>query len=297
MSLAPTLTRAPKDPPTPVGEPAVAPSRRGLRRVPIGLTVSLVVLTLALLAAAFPGLFTSTSPYEIFYGEHLRPPSATHPFGTDNLSRDIFARVVYGARISLVASLLALTISFVSGTALGLLAGAGGRRLDAVVMRLTDLLMSIPGLMMSLAIVAALGFGTRNVAIAVGVAGIAPVARLMRSSVMVVARSPYVEAAALSGVSRPRILTRHVVPNSFSPVAAYIALEFGAGIIAISSLSFLGLGVAPPDPEWGALVADGRGFLSTAWWMTTMPGIVVTVVVVAANGVYLYFQRRARETA
>lgn len=295
MTLTTTVTPTSEVPSAPLPEPLVpAPRRR--RRFSVGLTLSLAVIGLATLAAAFPALLTSTSPYEIFYGQHLEPPSWDHPFGTDNLSRDIFARVVYGARISLLAALLALAISFVSGTLLGLLAGSAGGRIDAVVMRLTDLMMSIPGLMMSLAIVAALGFGTRNVAIAVGVAGIAPVTRLMRSSVMIVVKSPYVEAAALSGVSRPRILTRHVLPNAFSPVAAYIALDFGASIIAISSLSFLGLGVAPPDPEWGALVADGRGFLSTAWWMTTMPGLVVTSVVVAANGVFLYFQRRARES-
>lgn len=269
------------------------PSRR---RVTPGLVVSLAVLALAVLVALAPQLFTRTSPFEIFSGQQLEGPSWGHPFGTDNLGRDVYARVIFGARISLVASLFALLISFVGGSVLGLLAGAVGGRTDAVVMRLTDLLMSVPSLMMSLAIVAALGFGTRNVAIAVGLAGIAPVARLMRSSVLVISRAPYVEAGRLAGRSALSNLLRHVLPNAFSPVAAYVALEFGASIIAISSLSFLGLGVVPPEPEWGAMMAEGRGFLSTAWWMTTFPGIAVTSVVVAANGVYLHFQRVLKGT-
>ncbi len=263
----------------------------------IGLGLSLLILGVAVLAAFFPGIFATDSPYKIFYGHHLEAPSWSHPFGTDNLSRDIFARVVYGAHASLTAALLALLISFAAGTVLGLVAGSAGRVVDGVLMRVTDLMMSIPSLMLSLAIVAALGFGTIHVAIAVGVASIAAVARLMRSSVLTVARSPYVEAAELSGASRLSILVRHVLPNSFTPVAAYIALDFGASIIAISSLSFLGLGVKPPSPEWGSMVADGRSFLDTAWWMTTMPGLVVTAVVVAANGVFLYFQSGSRATA
>ncbi|GAA3513071.1 ABC transporter permease [Aeromicrobium panaciterrae] len=262
----------------------------------IGLGLCLAIIGVAVLAAAFPGWFTHTDPYKIFYGQHLKPPSWEHPFGTDNLSRDLYSRVVHGAHVSLTASLLALAISFTGGTLLGLVAGSAGGFVDGVIMRVTDLMMSIPSLMMSLAIVAALGFGTINVAIAVGVAGIAAITRLMRSSVLVVARSAYVEAAVLSGVGWPTILRKHVLPNSFAPVAAYIALDFGASIIAISSLSFLGLGVKPPNPEWGALVADGRSFLATAWWLTTIPGLVVTAVVVAANGVFLYFQSSGRSS-
>jgi peptide/nickel transport system permease protein len=272
---------------------SVVLKKRSLRRPPIGLIVCFAALATVVTAALAPGLFTSTDPYEIFYGAHLQAPSAEHLFGTDNLGRDLFARVVYGARISLTASVAALTISFVVGGLLGLLAGAAGRRADVAVMRLTDLLLSIPSLLMSLAIVAALGFGTRNVAIAVGIAGIAPVARLTRASVLVVARSAYVEASRLSGVSAAKALRTHVLPNAISPVFAFAALEFGASIIAIASLSFLGVGVEPPEPEWGALVSDGRSFLATAWWMTTMPGLVVTAVVIATNGIYLHFQRKA----
>ncbi|WP_456696935.1 ABC transporter permease [Aeromicrobium sp. P5_D10] len=296
------MTAPPLTPPLETLAPGdvAAPQPRRRNRRPlgarIGLAISLTVIGLAVLAAVFPSLFTHTDPYKIFYGDHLQPPSWEHPFGTDNLSRDLYSRVVHGANISLTAGLLALAITFTGGTVLGLLAGYAGGLVDNVIMRLTDLMMSIPSLMMSLAIVAALGFGTINVAIAVGVAGIAAVTRLMRSSVLVVTRSAYVEAAVLSGASRPSILVRHVLPNSFAPVAAYIALEFGASIIAISSLSFLGLGVKPPKPEWGALVADGRSFLATAWWMTTMPGLALTAVVVAANGVFLYFQSQSRES-
>ncbi|HET6509867.1 MAG TPA: ABC transporter permease [Baekduia sp.] len=271
-----------------------APRPLGAR---IGLGLSLLVLAVAVVAALFPGLVAPHDPYEIFQGHNLEAPSGAHLFGTDNLGRDLFSRVVHGAHVSLVAALVALGISFTGGTLLGLLSGSGGRVVDATLMRATDLMMSIPSLMLSLAVVAALGFGTINVAIAVGVAGIAAVTRLMRSSVLVVARSAYVEAAALSGASRTSALVRHVLPNAFTPVAAYVALDFGASIIAISSLSFLGLGVKPPQPEWGSLVAEGRSFLDTAWWLTTLPGLVVTAVVVAANGVFLYFQGATRAAA
>jgi len=260
-----------------------------------GLALSVLVLVLAVVAAVFPSLLAPHDPYQIFPGAHLQPPSWAHPFGTDNLSRDLYSRVVYGAHESLTAALIALAISFSAGTLVGLLSGSAGRVVDGVLMRATDLLMSIPSLMLSLAVVAALGFGTFNVALAVGIAGVAAVARLMRSSVLVVARSAYVEASALSGAGRASVLWRHVLPNAFTPVAAYVALDFGASIIAISSLSFLGLGVKPPDPEWGSLVADGRSFLGTAWWLTTLPGAVVIAVVVAANGVFLHFQNGSRQ--
>ncbi|WP_449280862.1 ABC transporter permease [Leucobacter sp.] len=279
------------------GPPPVGASgrRRRSRRRGIGLVVPLAVLAIAVLAALMPEWFTTKSPYELFSDHKLQGPSSEHPFGTDNLGRDVYTRVIYGARISLVASLFALGISCIGGSVLGLAAGSIGGRADAVIMRVTDLLMSVPSLMMSLAIVAALGFGTQNVALAVGLAGIAPFARLMRSSVIVTAQAPFVEAGRLAGRGPFSNLIRHVLPNAFSPVAAYAALEFGASIIAISSLSFLGLGVVPPEPEWGALMAEGRGFLSTAWWMTTFPGIAVTAVVVAANGIYLHFQRLTKE--
>jgi peptide/nickel transport system permease protein len=287
----PPATPAPGEP----GHPLARTGRRRRRRRGIGLVVPLAVLAIAVLAALMPEWFTTKSPYELFSDHKLQGPSSEHPFGTDNLGRDVYTRVIYGARISLVASLFALGISCIGGSVLGLAAGSIGGRADAVIMRVTDLLMSVPSLMMSLAIVAALGFGTQNVALAVGLAGIAPFARLMRSSVIVTAQAPFVEAGRLAGRGPFSNLIHHVLPNAFSQVAAYAALEFGASIIAISSLSFLGLGVIPPEPEWGALMAEGRGFLSTAWWMTTFPGIAVTAVVVAANGIYLHFQRLTKE--
>lgn len=265
--------------------------------LPWGLIVSLVVIVVALVAAVDPALFTNSSPYTISYGAYLQAPSIHHLFGTDQIGRDIYTRVVYGSRATLTAALLALVISFFVGAPLGLIAGSVGGWVDAAIMRLADLLMSIPNMILALAIVAALGFGTVHVAIAVGVAGVAAVTRLMRATTLIVVKSPYVEAAELGGLPRAQILLRHVLPNALSPVAAYVALDFGQSIIYIASLSFLGLGVKPPAPEWGSLTANGIEYLSTAWWITTTPGLVIAIVVVAANGVFLHFQRTSSSVA
>ncbi|MFE9579782.1 ABC transporter permease [Nocardia sp. NPDC006044] len=247
------------------------------------LALSGVVVLIAVGWALFPSVFASGDPLIGVPAQKFQSPSAQHWFGTDNLGRDLYTRMVHGAGLSLTATLAAVGIALLTGSFLGLLSGAAGGIVDAAVMRVVDVLLSIPALLLSLALVTALGFGTRNVAIAVGVSLVANFARVMRSEVLRVRHEAFVEAAHAAGVRWYTVLLRHVLPNSYQPVLALAAVEFGMAVLSISALSFLGYGAKPPTPEWGSLISEGRNYLATAWWMTTLPGLVIVAVVVAAQ--------------
>ncbi|WUI93326.1 ABC transporter permease [Nocardia puris] len=262
--------------------PESVPRLRFLR-ANAGLILAAAVVLLALGWALVPSVFASGDPLTGVPAEKFQSPSAQHWFGTDNLGRDLYTRVVHAAGLSLTATVSAVAIALVAGSLLGLVAGAAGGIVDAVTMRVVDVLLSIPALLLSLALVTVLGFGTRNVAIAVGVSLIANFARVMRSEVLRVRQSVFVEAAHASGVRWYTVLLRHVLPNSFQPVVALAAVEFGMAVLAVSALSFLGYGAKPPTPEWGSLLSEGRNFIATAWWMTTLPGLVIVAVVLAAQ--------------
>lgn len=249
------------------------------------LVVSSIVLLLAVGFALVPSVFASGDPLQGVPAEKLQGPSVAHWFGTDNLGRDVYTRVVHGAGLSLTATLVAVGIALVVGSLIGLLSGAVGGALGAALMRLVDVLLSIPALLLSLALVTALGFGTMNVAIAVGVSLVANFARVMRSEVLRVRKALYVEAAFACGARWHIVLRRHVLRNSYAPVAALAAVEFGMAVLAVSSLSFLGFGAVPPTPEWGSLISEGRNYLAAAWWMTTLPGLVIVAVVLSAHRV------------
>jgi peptide/nickel transport system permease protein len=247
-----------------------------------GLVLAIAWMTAVVLAAFVPSLFTSTSPLAV--GIAIRAaPSWQHLFGTDEIGRDLFSRVVYGSQQSMRAALIAVLVGLVGGGTIGLVSGYVGGWLDALLMRVVDVLLAIPSLLLSLMIIIALGFGITNVAFAVGAAFVATSARVMRGEVLKIRQSPYIEAARAGGARGRRILWRHVLPNSAEPVLVLAALEFGEAILYVSSLSFLGFGVQPPAPEWGSLVADGRDYLDTAWWLTTMPGLTIVATVLAAN--------------
>jgi peptide/nickel transport system permease protein len=247
-----------------------------------GLVLAAAWLTVLILAAVLPSLFTNTSPFTSVALPRLSP-AWSHIFGTDEIGRDLYTRVVYGTRLSLEAAGVAVLIGLVFGTALGLLAGYLGGWVDTIAMRFVDVVLSIPAILLALAFVVALGFGTINVAIAVGLTSVAGNARILRSEVLRVKGSTFVEAARAGGARPSRVLVRHVLPNSITPLLALIALDFSSAILAISALSFLGYGAPPPAPEWGALISDGRDFLSTAWWLTTLPGLVIVLTVLAGN--------------
>jgi len=224
----------------------------------------------------------------------LQAPSAAHWFGTDQLGRDLLTRTIYGASMSLRATGLAVLVALAGGSAIGTVAGFFGGRIDAVISRGVDVLMAIPSLLLSMAIVTVLGFGTVNIALAVGLSAVATFARLTRGEVMRWRGATFVEAAVASGVGIPGILLRHILPNAAGPVLALAALEFGSAVLAVSSLSFLGFGAPPPQPEWGVLISEGRNYMAAAWWYTTLPGLVVMLVVLSANQVARFAQDRRR---
>jgi peptide/nickel transport system permease protein len=254
-----------------------------VRSAPLSLWLAWGVIALVALWALVPGLFTGYSATVGVAGQQLLAPSAAHWLGTDALGRDGYARLVFGAVHSLSGAFLAVAVGLVLGTLLGVLAGSIGGWVEDVIMRTVDVLLSVPSLLLSLSIIIILGFGTLNAAVAVGVASVASFARLMRSEVVRVRRSEYVEAAFGSGGRFGVVLWRHVLPNSLTSVIAMAALQFGSAILSISTLGFLGYGAPPPTPEWGLLIAEGRNYIATAWWLTTVPGLVVVAVVLSAN--------------
>ncbi|MDO5032900.1 ABC transporter permease [Corynebacterium sp.] len=268
-----------------------APLRRNRRRVgraqrnpwtaPASIA-SVVILVVAFLAALFPGLFTTADPLA-GTDVALLPPSSEHWFGTDAVGRDLYARVVYGARQSLLGALIAVAVGLVVGTLLGLVAGTLRGAVDAVISRILDVLLSIPGILLSLSIIIVLGFGSLQAAVAVGATSIATFARLARSQVISVAQSEFVEAAYGAGCTPAQVMLRHILPNSLTPVIALATLQFGSAILQLSILGFLGYGAPAPTPEWGLIIAEGRDFMATAWWLIILPGLAIVAVVVSAN--------------
>ncbi|KGH14027.1 ABC transporter permease [Comamonas thiooxydans] len=263
-----------------------------LRRLSPTLALAWLVIATAALWALVPGWFAHQNPVVGQAGQQLLAPGLAHWLGTDALGRDLWARVVHGSVHSLSGAFLAVAVGLVAGTLIGLLAGAAGGRVDDALMRLIDVLLAVPSLLLSLTIIILLGFGTINAAIAVGVASVAGFARLVRAEVVRVRRSDYVEAAFGSGGRFAAVLWRHVLPNSLTSVVALAALQFGSAILSISTLGFLGYGAPPPTPEWGLLIAEGRNYIASAWWLTTAPGLVVVAVVLAANRIGASFARR-----
>lgn len=258
---------------------ATGASRRLLRA---GTVIPALVLLVAIAWALAPGLFTSASPTESV-APALQAPSPAHWFGTDATGRDVLARVIHGASHSITGALVAVLVGLVAGTALGVTAGAAGGIVDESLMRVVDVLLAIPALLLSLSVVILLGFGTTNAALAVGVTSVAVFARLARAQVVSVRVADYVEAAYGSGGTAASVLLRHILPNSLTPVLALAALQLGSAILQISTLGFLGYGAPPPTPEWGLLISEGRNYVATAWWLTVLPGVVVVAVVLATN--------------
>ncbi|GAA0681427.1 ABC transporter permease [Streptomyces samsunensis] len=252
------------------------------------------VLVVAVLWALVPGWFAHSSPTAIGATDKLLPPSSAHWFGTDRLGRDQYSRVVHGARASLSGSVVAVLIGVAVGSVFGALAGWFGRWIDAVVMRLIDVVLSIPGFLLAITIVVVLGYGILQAAAAVGLTSSAAFARLIRSEVLRARTSQYVEAAVASGARSSTILLRHVVPNSLGPTLSLVTIQFGISIIWIASLSFLGLGAQPPSPEWGRLVADGRNFLASKPYLVVYPALTVAAVVLAGNRLARHFAERQK---
>ncbi len=255
---------------------------RALRRrkfALVGLVVMVVVGAVALLA---PWL-APYDPIKINPAEALQPPSLAHPFGTDQYGRDILSRMVAGSRLSLLTGLGAVAIALATGIVLGLLSGVVGGWTDLLFMRLVDIMMAFPSILMALVVVAVLGQGTVNVMVAVGVSLVPTFVRLVRGDVLAVKENVYVEAARALGCGQGRLALRHVLPNIVAPVIVLSTVAIAWSIILGASLSFLGLGPRPPVPEWGIDLSNGRGYLLRAWWISSMPGFCIMLTVVAVN--------------
>jgi len=245
--------------------------------------LSVAVLVMVVVWAVVPEAITAGDPLFGDSADRLLPPGADHPFGTDQLGRDVFARFVYGTRTSLYATLVAVGVAAGGGALLGVIAGFAGGVADAVISRVIEVLQAIPGLLLSLTLIAVLGFGTGKIGLAVGISGIPAFARVMRAEVLRIRGSLYVEAARTVGARPSAVLAEHVLPSALGPVVALGILELASAVLAVSALSFLGFGAPPPAPEWGSMVAEGRDYLATAWWLTILPGVAIAAVVVSAN--------------
>ncbi|MEZ5906300.1 MAG: ABC transporter permease [Geminicoccaceae bacterium] len=255
--------------------------RRQLRRYWLAVLGAALVLAWIVIAILAPHI--APYPYEqIDLTQRLLPPSAEHWLGTDMLGRDVFSRLLVGSRISLLAGFSVVLIGAVAGTLIGGIAAYAGGRVEELMMRLTDLVLCFPPIILAMAIAAALGIGATNTVIAMLVVWWPKFARLARSLVIVQRNQEYVEAAVTIGYGPGRILLRHIMPNSMGPMVVLVTLDVGQAILTFSGLSFLGLGVIPPVPEWGAMVAEGRELIQQ-WWVAAFPGFAILTVVMGFN--------------
>ncbi len=268
----------------------VVPRRRRLGRTVRGFVgasrlnaVGLVLLVLIVFAAVVGSRLVPIPPDQMSLIERLRPPSATHPFGTDDFGRDILSRVVSGAAISLQVAAVVLAVAVVLGTAVGAVAGLFGGLVDELLMRLTDLFLAFPALILAAAIAATLGANLTTTMLALATVYWPWYARLVRGQILSIREREYVLAARAVGVGSGRLITRHLLPNVLPLIILQASLDVGYVILATSGLSFLGLGAQPPTPEWGAMLTDARAYLRDAWWFPTFPGLALAITVFAFN--------------
>ncbi|MGD0004475.1 MAG: ABC transporter permease [Anaerolineaceae bacterium] len=253
-----------------------------LSRNPGSIIGVIILLTLILMAISAP-LITHFNPIAITPEDRLLPPSAVHLMGTDNFGRDTFTRVVFGGRISLSVGIISVFVALLFGVPMGLISGYYGGKLDSVIMRVVDVMLAFPGILLALVIIAILGPSIFNVMIAVGISAIPTYARVTRSSVLKTKEEMFIYAAILMGCKTRRIILSHILPNILGPVVVISTLGIGGAIISGSALSFLGLGATAPTPEWGLLLSDGRNYLAQAWWITTFPGMAIMITVLSIN--------------
>lgn len=257
---------------------------RLVRKYPLavsGLAVSFILVIIAIFApliAPYPGDVTQTHIQQRFI-----PPNPSHLFGTDELGRDVFSRVVYGSRISLSIGILAIGLALLIGVPLGVIAGYSRGLGDEVIMRITDIFLSFPSLLLAMAISAILGPNLKNVMIAIAISWWPWYTRILRSEAISIRERDFVAAAKASGASWMRIILHHILRNSLTPIIIQASMDFGSVILTCASLSFLGLGAQPPVPEWGLMISTGRTFFLTHWWIVTFPGIAIFISVLSFN--------------
>ena len=262
-------------------------SLRLVARAPI-LANPLNIVAFALIAvfAACALLAPVLAPYDPLLQDlasRLRPPSSEHWLGTDSLGRDITSRILYGARISLIVGVVVVTVAGVVGTAIGLVAGYAGGLVDEALMRLTEVFLAFPALILAMAIAGALGPSLTNAIIAIAAVTWAVYARLVRGQILSLRRREFVEAARAIGASRTRIVVRHLLPNALAPLMVQASFDLGSSIIAAAGLSFIGFGAQPPTPEWGVMISEGRNYISTQPWLSLFPGLAILLAVGSFN--------------
>jgi ABC-type dipeptide/oligopeptide/nickel transport system permease subunit len=253
-----------------------------LKRNRSALAGAVVIAAFIILAVAAP-LLAPYDPIAQDY-DHLREgPTLAHPFGTDNFGRDILSRVIYGTRVSLTVGFLGTLLGVTLGVLIGLLAGYYGGWVDSLLMRLLDIQLAFPGILLAIAIIAVLGVGTQNVVIAIGIFSVPVFARVLRGSILTLKQLDFVMAAKAIGVSDRRLMLIHLMPNALAPILVLSTLRLGTAILTAASLSFLGLGVKPPTAEWGSMLSDGRQFLQLAPHIAIFPGLAILVIMLALN--------------
>jgi ABC-type dipeptide/oligopeptide/nickel transport system permease subunit len=255
---------------------------RRLRRHRTALVGAGILLAFAVATLVAP-LVLPYDPNEANFDKVLLRPSPAHPFGTDQLGRDLFTRVVFGARVSFLIGILAVGLSALLGVPVGLLSGYHGGSIDIAGQRLVDLMLAFPGFLLALTLIAVLGVGVTNVVVSVGLATAPVYVRLVRGVALSVRSQTYIEAARAIGVPESRIIGRHVLPNCLPPVIVQSTLQLGTAILTAAGLGFLGLGVKPPTPEWGTMLGEGQTYLFSSWYIATFPGMAIFLSVMAFN--------------
>ena len=247
----------------------------------VGLGILVILVLLALFADVIADYDTVVIKQNL--ANRLKGPSAEHWLGTDEFGRDIFARLVHGARVSLKVGIIAVGISIILGGILGALAGFYGGRIDNIIMRIMDVFLAVPSILLAIAIVSALGPSIINLMVAISISSVPRYARIVRASVLSIRDQEFVEAARAIGANNARIIFRHIIPNSLAPVIVQGTLGVASAILSTAGLSFIGLGIQPPAPEWGSLLSGGRQYLRYAWWVTTFPGVAIMITILSLN--------------
>jgi peptide/nickel transport system permease protein len=245
--------------------------------------VGLGIIVILFLVAIFADVIAPYTYYEQNLRNRFALPSAEHFFGTDEFGRDIFSRVVYGSRISLRVGFVTILFSVAIGCLLGALAGFYGGLADNIIMRFTDIILAIPNILLAIAVVAALGTDLTNVMIAVGIGSMPQYARILRASVLTLRDQEFVEAARASGANDFRLITKHIIPNALAPIIVQATLGVAGAILTVAALSFIGIGLQPPTPEWGAMLSSGRQYIRDAAHLTTFPGLAIMIVILGLN--------------
>ncbi|MQT60416.1 ABC transporter permease subunit [Pseudomonas sp. FSL R10-0399] len=271
--------------------PGVRMQRRA-RQVPLGPLLALIFLAFLIVAALLPQLFTHADPLAIVPHDAFHPPGWAHWFGTDQSGRDIFSRVIYGTRQSLLIGLAATVLAMSIAIALGLLGGLGGARLDRGVGWLLEILFAFPSLVLALLFVAVFGSGIGPLIVATGLGAAPGYARMVRGQVLAVRNAGYIEAAVALGHPTRRIILRQLLPNAMRPLIVTLTMGIGQAIVWASALSFLGLGAKPPAPEWGTMLSMGRDFVANAWWLTFFPGVFIVLTTLSTTVAGRYLQQR-----